>query len=307
MGVGLLAAVDEVDARGNRGPGGQVVAAQPHRLQQPADHHRHRRAEPQRLLDHRVEIGGPVAVGDLGLDPGQLLGMAQQPLEDPRQRGRGRAVGQQGQQFVAQFAVAHRLAVVVAGVGQHRDDVLAPVGAFGAAPVDLVEDRLLDRPHRLLVGTAADDRAGAEDGEQGQVAGVVHPLGQPRQPLAHAIESGVVGVTENGADDHLLRDRLHPRPHLERLAGRPAARLAPRHRGHHLGVALHPLAVEGRQHQLATDHVLRFFQQHHRARPEDRPQQRVGDVDPDRVAGGEDGFDVGRVAEHDPVPPVGHP
>ena len=69
-------------------------------------------------------------------------------------------------------------------------------------------------------------------------------------------------------------------------------------------VGFDALAVEGGQHQLAPGHVLRFFQQHHRARAEHRAEQRVGDVDPDRAAGGEDLFDVVGVAEQDPVAPV---
>ena len=77
----------------------------------------------------------------------------------------------------------------------------------------------------------------------------------------------------------------------------------PRDLGHQLAVALHPLAVERRQQQLALGHVRLLVEQQHRVRAEHRPEDPVGlaGVQEPRVAG-EDLLDVLGVGEQDPVP-----
>ena len=147
---------------------------------------------------------------------------------------------------------------------------------------------------------------GAEEGERGEVARAVEPLGQLGEVGAQRVEAGVVGArAEDGAHHHLLsRDLLHPRPERERLARRPGGDLAAGDLADRLGVVGDRLAVEGGQDDAAPAHVVGFFGEHHRVRAEDRPEQRVGERDADLFAGGEDGFDVGLVGEHHPVAPV---
>ena len=58
-------------------------------------------------------------------------------------------------------------------------------------------------------------------------------------------------------------------------AVRPGGDLALGDRAHRLAVGLHPLAVEGRQHQPALAHVLGAVEQQHRAVAEQRPQDVV--------------------------------
>ena len=75
------------------------------------------------------------------------------------------------------------------------------------------------------------------------------PLAQPREPF------GVVDA-EHRAHDDLERDLLCARAQSERLAHRPRRDLLFGDLAHHVAVALHPLAVEGGEHQLALAHVL---------------------------------------------------
>ena len=72
-----------------------------------------------------------------------------------------------------------------------------------------------------------------------------------------------------------------------RLARRPALDLARRHVGHRLLVAPHPLAVEGRQHQLALRHVGVVVEQQHGVAAEHRQQHhvRLAGMKQPRVAG----------------------
>ena len=106
---------------------------------------------------------------------------------------------------------------------------------------------------------------------------------------AERVEARVVGArAEDDAHHHLERHRLHPRPQREGLAGGPGGDLAAGHLADRLGVVGDRLAVEGGQDDAAPAHVVGFFGEHHRARTEQRPEQRVGERDADLVAGGED-------------------
>ena len=66
------------------------------------------------------------------------------------------------------------------------------------------------------------------------------------------------------------------RQQRERLADRPARRSRVGGLAHHLLVGPHPLAVEGRQHQLALAQVLGAVEQQHRALADHRPEHGVG-------------------------------
>ena len=120
-------------------PGRQQVAADLQRRGQVAADRGDDRAQAQRLLDRRLEVGAgvlPLApLGAQALDHGRV---ADQALQGPAQRRRRRLVAgqQQGHQLVAQLEVGQRLAVLVAGLQQHREDVVvaARVG-LGAAGV----------------------------------------------------------------------------------------------------------------------------------------------------------------------------
>ena len=169
------------------------------------------------------------------------------------------------------------------------------------APLDLLQQRRFDRRHRRAEAALAGQPARPQRRRHAQPPGLVERRGQPlqqRPQLAQALR--FVGA-EDRAHDHLLGDRLHLRPELERLARRPGAHDLARRLGHHRRVGLHPLPVERRQHHPAALHVRRLLQQHHRARSQNRQQQRVGERDAEAARGrGEDAFHVGGVAEEDP-------
>ncbi len=292
--------VDQVDAGRDQGLGGKLVAAQRRRLQQAPHDDRDRRPQAQGLLDHRVEVGLALAGQQFVLQAGQLLGVAQEALEDPGQRARGGAVGEQGEQFVAQLFLAQRGAVLVARLDQDRDGVLAAVLAFGAAALGLGQHLRFDRRHRLAPAGAFFEPLRTELGKLTQTPFVVDRRGQVGEQVPQPIQPSLV-VAEDRPHHHLLGQRLHPRPERERLADRPGPHFAPSQLGHHLGVLAHPLAVEARQHQLAASHVLGLLAQHHRVGAEDRPQRQVRHADAEVIGvGREDPFDVLGVGEQDP-------
>ena len=105
------------------------------------------RPQPQRLLDRRGQVG--VLPGrDLGAQPRQLVGVADQPLDRPGERRRRRLVAgdQQGEQLVVDLGVAHRRAVLVAGGDQQREDVVALLEVGGAAALGDLGERSARRP-----------------------------------------------------------------------------------------------------------------------------------------------------------------
>ena len=88
------------------------------------------------------------------------------------------------------------------------------------------------------------------------------------------------------------------------VPSRPALDLARGDLGHHLAVALHALAVEGRQQQLALADVRLLVEDEDRVLAEDRAQDLVAlaGVEDVRVAG-EDLLDVLRVGDASPRSP----
>ncbi len=75
---------------------------------------------------------------------------------------------------------------------------------------------------------------------------------------------------EDRAHDHRQGDPLGVGAHRERLADRPALHLLAGHLDDQLAVALDPLAVEGRQQQLALADVGRVVEGEDRVRPQRR-------------------------------------
>ena len=144
-----------------------------------------------------------------------------------------------------------------------------------------------DRLHRRAEAAAAGEPARAERRRHAEAPRVVERLGQigaAGSADAPAVPPSSGPKTER--IDHLLGDRLHPRPELERLADRPAPharRASPRPSSRRrLRIRL---PWKRRQHQAAPGHVPGLLQQHHRARAEHRPQQRVGEGDAEAAGG----------------------
>ena len=260
LGVGeeVLAVVQRGDRRHDEGAGGQLVAADARRrgqLARDVDDHRPR---PQRLLDRRVEVVVLAGRERLAQRVQRPRG-AQQPLHRPGERRRGRLVAgaEHRDQLVAQLFVAHRAAVVVAGREQQREHVVAPLLAgldLGAPQRDLLVDELVER----LAG-AQEARPGAPAAEvaaQHREGGDrVDPAGEGLDQALEAGEALLVVDAEDGAHDHRQGDPLGVGAQRERLADRPALHLAQGDLADQLAVALDPLAVEGRQQQLALLHV----------------------------------------------------
>ena len=88
-----------------------------------------------------------------------------------------------------------------------------------------------------------------------------------------ASRRGALVEAEDRAQDDLERQRLQARVQLDRLAGRPARELALGELLHQAGQALHAVAVEGGQQELALLHVRALVEQDHRVRADDRLEQ----------------------------------
>ena len=179
--------------------------------------------------------------------------------------------------------------------------------AGAAALGDLAVDQLVDPVDAAPEGAEA---AGPGRGRRGAAAaagaGLVVRSRKSRRASRSSASPLPLADAEDGAQDDLQRDRLHPRPQLVRGADRPALDLARGDLGHRLAVGLHPLAVEGRQQQLALAHVGLLVEDEDRVLAEDRREDLVAlaGVEDARVAG-EDLLDRLGVGEHHPGPLVG--
>jgi hypothetical protein len=253
----------------------KVVAADSRRRLQLAGDVDDHRSRPQRLFDG----GGQVVLladGERAAQLRQHVRVADQALDRPGEARRGRLVpgSEHGDELVAQFPVAHRGARLVAGVEQQREDVVALlVTGLGPSQPDLFVDEPVEGGPRALEavpGTerpevAAQHREGGDDSD---------PLGEVvDQPLETA-EPRLVVDAEDGPHDHRQGDPLGVRPQRERLADRPALHLPPRRLDDQRAVALDPLAVEGRQQQLALAHVRLVVEGEDAVRPRRRLQHR---------------------------------
>jgi hypothetical protein len=243
--------MDRRDGGQHERPGGKAPARHLDVAGELAGHVDYHRPDPQRLLDHGIEVLVVVEGVRHALHHPRR---AQEALEGPRQPGGGGLVagGEQGEQLVAQLDVAHGRAVVVAGGQQQREHVVALVGVLRGAPVrDLGVDQLIDRGER-----PAKARRRREPTEvalhEGQPVEHVVELAERGDAAAKEIHAPAVADSENGAQDRLQGDRLHPRPQRERGAERP------------VDVAPHRLPVEGRQQQLALGHVALLVEREQR-------------------------------------------
>ena len=199
--------------------------------------------------------------------------MAQQQVEGPREAG-GRGLvprEQERHQLVADLRVVHRAAVLEARGHQHREDVLARVGAalgdlLGEQRVDLARERSRRAsgsgpPKRRDSSTPncrpADDvlasRRPSRSASRARRPGSVTPN------TARRITSSVIdcmrGWIANGTPDGPALDVARHRVAHDRL------------------VRAHALPVERRKHQPAAREVLAPLEQQQRPRAHDRTQR----------------------------------
>ena len=98
-----------------------------------------------------------------------------------------------------------------------------------------------------------------------------------REALAKRVQAGSGLEPEHRAQDDLERQRLKARVEHD-LAIAPGLDLGGRHLGHQAGQALHPLAVEGGQHQLSLRHVGVAVEEEHRVGADQREQDARADA-----------------------------
>ena len=152
--------------------------------------------------------------------------MAQQQVEGPGQRRRGRLVPgeQQRHQLVAQLAVAHPLpssnsACISIERMSSRSSQVRRCAVLG----DLGEEQLVDFAQ---LGLEAGKHAAAAEAPQRQPEHLAPRrrrfLQDGGEHLPQALEPRPAGDAEDDPQDHLQRHRLHPR--VDRELGRRAAR-----------------------------------------------------------------------------------
>ena len=183
---------------------------------------------------------------------------------------------EQRDELVAQLPVRQRLAVLVARLHEHREDVVAvgDAGVVAAAP-DLRVERLVERVARADEARPWAPRPEVAAHRREQRHRVRARLEQPDHAVADVREARAALVAEDHAQDHVERDRLHPRLERDRCAERPVVHVLGGDLGHQLLVAAQPLAVERRQHQLPLPQVLAPVEQQHGARAEHRLERHV--------------------------------
>ena len=240
---------------------------------------RQHRPHAQHLLDDGVEVG-LVAVAD----PRLRLRVAREPLERPRERAGRRLVAgrEHGHDLVAQL---------LAG-----DPGLARARA--SSEPSACPPRSISR-----ASSASTSRHGRQERVPGRAA-VQRHRDQPRQRRRHVERAADRGAqlrpldrAEHDAQDHVERERLHPRQRAQ-LAGRPARDLGARHRRDGLAPAGERLAVEGGQQLAPPAQVLGAVREQDRRRAGERLQHgRAGAAVQHAVVGGEDPPDLGRVGD----------
>jgi hypothetical protein len=176
---------------------------------------------------------------------------------------------ERGHQLVAQLLCAHRRAVLVPRGEQQSEDVIAAV-LLAAALLDQLEDELVD-----LLAEPFEAGHGREPGEPNgrrwqQRQGTLAEREQAREQLAQGVEPCASLQPEHRAQDDLQREPLQPRVQLHGPLARPVGELVLGQLDHQPGQALHALAVEGWQQQLALLQVLALVEQEHRVAAHER-------------------------------------
>ena len=140
---------------------------------------------------------------------------------------------EQGHELVAELLVGHRRAVLVAGLEQHREHVVALLVGV-AALVDELEHEPVDSSRRSTKPAIGPNllkrRSIRGDGLMNRVIGLL-AVGEHRaEPGAQGVEALAGVEAEDGAQDHLEGQPLHPGVQLDRGLGAPGGHLTLGHR-----------------------------------------------------------------------------
>ena len=206
--------------------------------------------------------------------------------------------------LVDQLRVGHRLALLVACLDQHREDVGPALRALAPAAGDLGDELGADR--LPVADEATPGRETPEldlegpDGEEG-CGGAVGLREEADDALPDAGEARALVHPEHGAEDDVEGDRLHLVMDREGLPEGPAVDHAVGDLAHDAAVDVHPLAVERRCHQASLAVMALAVQQQDRVPPEDGTEDRAGGLAGAelRPVAGEDLLDGLGVGEHD--------
>ncbi len=288
-------------------PGFELVAAERERLAHRAPGERDHRTCALDLADRR--LAQRLAAGvDLLDQAREQRWVAADPLDRPRERVRRRLVpgDEHRHELVADLGVAHRAAVLVRRLHHQREHV----GALGQLRIglrrrdQLVEDRveLRAQPQEARPRRPAPAEPAARFGHQHDVRAEVGPAWD--QPLER-LQALALGA-EHRAQDRAQRDPLHRPRRVELDAARPLVDLLGRDLGDHRLVALHPLALERRQQQLALLHVLPLVDRQQRMLAEHRSQRAAGARVQHRRIGAERLLDQLRIGHDDRLAKAEH-
>src|SRR5439155_575868 len=229
--------VGEVDRRGDADARGQVEAADARRrFQHPEDVRGHRR-EPGGLLDDRVEVlelhhvlglhGPPVEdAPELGAHLLEDVRPGEHVIEHPRERRRrGLVAGhEEREHLVQELLVPHRLAMLVTRVDQHRQHVGAAAGPLFAAPCDLCQEHgreVPPIPHEAAPGRETPEVDAQRRDEEERRSRAVGEGEESEETRPQARELLPLVDPEDGAQDHVERDRLQLAVNRERTAEGP--------------------------------------------------------------------------------------
>jgi transposase len=207
--------------------------------------------------------------------------VADQSLPGPGERVRGGLVTgeDESEQLRPNFPIGQHLAVLGAGLEQHREDVAALIQIGGLLP--LLYDRVdgavehshdqLASPYRLVTSSIH------QFGELAHGSG--REVGEAPYRRAKPVLGGATLWTapdaEDPGHDHVEGDRLHPRRQRHPLIERPAVDLAFCRVGDRLYVAIDGLAVEVGQEQPTLAHMAIAQGGENGVRAEDRSQRRL--------------------------------
>ena len=199
-------------------------------------------------------------------------------VEHPGERRRRRLVArhEDREHLVEELLVAHGLAVLVAGLDQHRQDVAPSGGALLAPPRDLGEQRRRKLapvtqeapPRREPPEVDPQERDEEKRGRRGVGEGE-----HPEQALPQPHELGSLVDPEDRAQDHVEGDRLHLVVNGERTADRPRVDHAVGDVPDDAAVDVDALAVERRQQELPLAEVALAIEDEDGIPAEDRTEQ----------------------------------
>ena len=246
--------------------GRDLPARDRHRLDQLSRRDRERRPNAEHLLHDRFEIGR-IALAQPRLD----AGMAGEPLERPRQRGRRGVVArhEQRHELVAQVAVARRVAVLVALLEQHRQHRV--VARIGAAAGDHLEQQRVEvlHPQPEAAPRAARAEIALHERHREHPRHRAHRVERAVDRLAQLRRLALAAYAEDDLENRLERQPLHA---LDRHdAAVPTAQLRARELRDQRLKRPHPLAVERRLDQPALAEVLVAVEQRDRVISRERP------------------------------------